>query len=410
MDTTVAAVPLPAQSAPPRTVGVHLLRTPVYDAELTLVGYELLVGAGPESERVAAVTAALTELSTPVVAGGGRLFLRAPRAMLVGEVPIPAGPGQLVIEVAEESLDDPEVVRGVEALAADGHRLSLVGRTWGAGSAPLLPLFDLFRVDIARVGSAGLLALANRLRRTSGALFVESVETLAQLDACRHTDAEFLTGDLVGRPPVVGNGTLAPSQVACLRLATALVRPDADLTEIEFAVRSDPGLTMRVLKAVNSADVGLRQRVSSIRQAVVLLGPRALLAAVLSAGLARGGTPTPPEAIEAVLVRARMCELLAGTGFVGRPLDGSVAFTVGMVSGLDALLGANAVDVLGELPVDEAVENAILRRTGPLGAVLDDVLEYEQGRPTRLLDVAAVRALFLASLSWATPLVGASPG
>jgi EAL and modified HD-GYP domain-containing signal transduction protein len=409
MDTIVEGVRQPSGGVPPRPADVHLLRAPFYDADLTLAGYELFAGDGPDAERAAALEVALTELPISVLGGGGLLFVRAPRAMLIGDTPPPPVPG-LVLEVAEERLADPAVVAGLQSLAADGFRLSLVGREWSAAVTALLPLFDLFRVDVARVGSAGLLALASRLRRTSGALFVDSVETLAQLEACRRVGAVYLTGGLVSRPPIVADGTLAPSQVACLRLATALVRPEADLTEIEFAVRSDPGLTMRVLKAVNSADSGLRQRVSSIRQAVVLLGPRVLLGAVLSAGLARGGSPTPPEAIEAVLVRARMCELLAGTGFVGRPLDGSVAFTVGLVSGLDVLLGADPVAVLGELPVDEAVENAILRRTGPLGAVLADVLAYEQGQPTRLLAVASVRALFLASLSWATPLAGSSPG
>ena len=413
METTVAGARQHADGAPNRPVGVHLLRSPVYDASLTVAGYELLVGDGPEPERAAAVTAALTELPTSVLAGGslaggspaggGLLFLRLPRPLLVGDAAVPVPPGQVVLEVTEESLADPAVVRGVRALAAEGHRLCLVGREWAAGLTPLMELFGVFRVDVGRVGSAGLLALATRLRRGSASLLVESVETLGQLDACRSVGATYLSGGLVSRPPFVADGALAPSQVACLRLATALVRPEADLTEIEFAVRSDPALTMRVLKAVNSAGGGVRSRVSSIRQAVVLLGPRVLLGAVLAAGLSRGGTPTPPEAIEAVLVRARMCELLAGTGFVGRPLDGSAAFTVGLVSGLDVLLGAEVVDIVGELPVDEAVENAILRRTGPLGSVLADVLAYEQGLPSRLLDVAALRALFLASLSLDEP-------
>ncbi len=409
MDTTVAG-PRPPSDGATRSPGVHLLRSPVYDASLTLAGYDLLVGDGAEPERAAAAATALTELPTPVLAGGGLLFLRVPRPMLVGEMAVPVPPGRVVLEVTEEALTDPAVVRGMQALAAEGHRLSLVGRDWGGSLQPLIGLFAMFRIDVGRTGSAGLLALAARLRRRSCDLLVEGVETLGQLEACRRAGVDFLAGGLVSRPPVVAGGELAPSQVACLRLATALVRPEADLTEIEFAVRSDPGLMMRVLKAVNSADSGVRQRVSSIRQAVVLLGPRVLLGAVLSAGLARSGTPTPAEAIEAVLVRARMCELLAGTGFVGRPLDGSAAFTVGLVSGLDVLLGAGSVDILGELPVDEAVESAILRRTGPLGAVLADVLAYEQGLPTRLLDVTALSALFLASLSWAAPLVGASPG
>jgi EAL and modified HD-GYP domain-containing signal transduction protein len=212
---------------------------------------------------------------------------------------------------------------------------------------------------------------------------------------------------------------LSPGHVACLRLATALVRPDVDLTEVELAVRSDPALTMRVLKAVNSASGGVKQRVSSIRQAVVLLGPRVLLASVLTAGLLDGGATCPPEAVEAILVRAHMCELVATLGLPdGLPggavalepaLDGSAAFTVGLVSALDVLLGAPLVEIVAELPVDEAVESAVLRHRGRLGAVLADVLAYESGTTPHHADLTTLRALYLASLSWAAPLVaGAS--
>jgi c-di-GMP phosphodiesterase len=314
----------------------------------------------------------------------------------------------VILEVPEQTLTEPDVVAGLGALVAAGHQLGLVGSSWSPGLRPLLPLFRVARVDVSRVGTAGLAALSARLGNRAMSLFVEGVETLQQLDACRRVGASFLAGGLVSRPPVLADDGLAPAQLACLRLTTALVRPELDLTEVELAVRSDPGLTMRVLKAVNSAGGGPKQRVSSIRQAVVLLGPRALLGSVLTAGLSRSGSGTAPEAVEAVLVRARMCELLAATALPSRgaSADGSAAFTVGLVAGLDSLLGSSLAAIVAELPVDEAVEDAVLRRTGALGAVLNDVVAYEQGRPLQLVGVAELRALFLASLSWAGPLVG----
>jgi EAL and modified HD-GYP domain-containing signal transduction protein len=261
------------------------------------------------------------------------------------------------------------------------------------------------------VGSAGLATLAGRLSNQPISLLVEGVESFGQLESCRRAGVRLLSGTLVSRPAVVSDRAIEPSQLACLRLMTALVRSDIDLGEIELAVRSDPALTMRVLKLVNSAG-GARQRVSSIRQAVVLLGPRALLGCVISAGLSQGGTPTAVEAVEAVLVRARMCELLAGVvdGWGGEVVDGSAAFTVGMVASLDVLLGASPQDILGELPVDEAVENAVLFRGGPLGEVLADVLRYEGLEAPRLVDGGSLRSMHLAALGWAAPLTAPTSG
>lgn len=391
----------PAQAA-------HVLRAPLYDDALTLAGYDLLVrGATTVQQQVEAVLAALTDVPPGVLAAGGVLFVRLPVPLLTGVVPLPPLPGAVVLEVTEDALSEPGVAAALPALVTAGHHLGLVGSSWSPSLRPLLPLFRVARVDVSRVGTAGLAALSARLGNGTMSLFVEGVETLQQLEACRRVGAGFVAGGLVSRPPVLADDGLAPAQLACLRLTTALVRSDLDFTEVELAVRSDPGLTMRVLKAVNSAG-GAKQRVSSIRQAVVLLGPRALLGSVLTAGLSRSGAGTAPEAVEAVLVRARMCELLAATTLSagGAAVDGSAAFTVGLVAGLDSLLGTSLPAIVAELPVDEAVEGAVLRRTGALGAVLGDVVAYEEGRPLRLVGVAELRALFLASLSWAGPLVG----
>ncbi|MDQ1630314.1 MAG: hypothetical protein QOC80_286 [Frankiaceae bacterium] len=411
-------------ATPPRSSDVHLLRRPVFHPDLSLAGYGLLVDsqAATDADRTAGLVSALQEAPTSVLGGGGVLLVRLTLPLLLGEAELPAPDGLLLLEVDEADLDLPgavpgrtaAVVEGLRGLAAAGHVLCLVGTVWSPSLRPLLSLFRLARVDISRVGSAGLTALAIRLREHETALFVTEVATLGHLDACRRVKARLVAGELVSRPPVVPDEALSPGHVACLRLAAALVRPDVDLTEIELAVRSDPALTMRVLKAVNAASGGLRQRVSSIRQAVVLLGPRVLLASVLTAGLLQGGATCPPEAVEALLVRAHMCELLATITVPNADpaepaLDGSSAFTVGLVAALDGLLGAPLEDIVAELPVDEPVESAVLRHSGRLGAVLADVLAYEAGTAPQHADLATLRTLYLASLSWAAPLVAGAP-
>jgi EAL and modified HD-GYP domain-containing signal transduction protein len=407
------AHPLPAREPAP-SAPAHLLRSSVYDSDLRLAGHAFTAVASGEAptdadDAAAAVADLLTAkpgLSHPEAS----IFVRLPRPFLTGRRTLPtvAAPdrARLVLEVAEADLDAPDAARELQALAAAGYRLGLVGTTWSPGLRPLLPLFSVARIDVRSVGTAGLATLVARLGPAIE-LLVDNVETLVALEACRRHHVSLLAGSLVSRPPVVADGALSASQLACLRLMTALVRADVDLGEVELAVRSDPALTLRVLRAVNSA-AGARHRVSSIRQAVVLLGPRSMLGCVLAAGLAQGGTAGSPEAIETVLVRARMCELLAAAvdGIGGDSLDGSAAFTVGLVASLDALLGASLTDIVGELPVDESVEQAVLNQAGPLGRVLADVLAYEQLEAPRLLPVAELRALFLASLAFAAPLVG----
>lgn len=57
---------------------------------------------------------------------------------------------------------------------------------------------------------------------------------------------------------------------------------DADLREVAAVIESDPALTIRVLSLCRRAHLGLGSRITSVRQAVTMLGLEAVQAAVLS--------------------------------------------------------------------------------------------------------------------------------
>jgi EAL and modified HD-GYP domain-containing signal transduction protein len=162
-------------------------------------------------------------------------------------------------------------------------------------------------------------------------------------------------------------------------------------------------LTVRVLRTVNSASVGLSQRVSSLRQAVLLLGPRALLGCVLVAGV-EAGTQSTRESTDAALIRARMCELIAPR--LG--IDPGAAFTVGLINSLEAVLGQPLFRVLAELPVSEEVEEAVLARRGPLGEVLAVVAAYESAQPT-VVDLDVLRSVFVDAVCWTRRITAKRP-
>jgi putative nucleotidyltransferase with HDIG domain len=72
---------------------------------------------------------------------------------------------------------------------------------------------------------------------------------------------------------------------AASRLLEIAEDPDCEAAQIERILRTDPGLTANVLKLTNSAYYGLKSRVGSIRQAVVLLGIKRLVQVVIASCL-----------------------------------------------------------------------------------------------------------------------------
>jgi len=66
------------------------------------------------------------------------------------------------------------------------------------------------------------------------------------------------------------------------KLITMLKDPESSAVQIEEVLKYDPGLTANILKLTNSAYFGIPAKVSSVKQAVVLLGWKRLLQLVMT--------------------------------------------------------------------------------------------------------------------------------
>jgi EAL and modified HD-GYP domain-containing signal transduction protein len=155
----------------------------------------------------------------------------------------------------------------------------------------------------------------------------------------------------------------------------AMQSGSATIEELEQVIDRDVGLSVKLLRYINSAHVGMRGSITSIRQAVMMLGSRGVSRWALLVALT-GGPSTPRELSVVGLTRARMCELL-GSG--SADIAGDELFTVGLLSVADALLEVPLETIVEELPLAEDVAGALLRRDGPAGAILNAVVSYEQG-------------------------------
>ncbi|MFO0556143.1 MAG: response regulator [Polyangiaceae bacterium] len=103
----------------------------------------------------------------------------------------------------------------------------------------------------------------------------EAVERTARLN-------ELISNNVV-RSAVGGMDRLPSVPKTYWALMRAAGRPDTSMTDIAKIVESDPAMAAKVLQLVNSAFFGLARRVTSIQQAVRLLGLDLLKGLVLSA-------------------------------------------------------------------------------------------------------------------------------
>jgi c-di-GMP phosphodiesterase len=110
---------------------------------------------------------------------------------------------------------------------------------------------------------------------------------------------------------------------------------------------------------------------------------------------------TPTHLLDAAMLRARMSELLAPQ-MQAAP---DRAFTAGLFSLLDAMTGREMGELVDELQFDDRLKNAMLRKEGPEGVVLQATLAYERGAFDAAAEFARPEVLagaYTQALGWTT--------
>jgi EAL and modified HD-GYP domain-containing signal transduction protein len=374
-DLTAPAPPPPAPA--PERPGVAIVRWPVVDGRREVVGYEL-VGAGDVLDGFA--TSELQQL------GGGRpVWIAAPDdpQRLAG-----LAPDRTVLQIAPGTPAE----RALELRGA-GFGLALDGL---AGDGELLEHCGIVKVQTRGREDDELRALIAGPAERGLVLVATGVASTEEFTRCRVLGFSHFQGEFFARPR--GEGGEPTGALASLQTLAELTGEDASFEELERTIGADVGLSIALLRYVNSAFFALPREIDSVREALALLGTRAVRR--WATVVALSAVPDAPDQLVALaLLRARMCELLGGGS---SEEDRDRLFTVGLFSVADALLDAPMDKILRELPFSEDMTSALLRYEGRKGRILATTLRYEQGHfPEIDGDPLELAEAYLAALKWA---------
>lgn len=345
------------------------------------------------------------------LSAGLPLFLNVTRSFLDGTYPLPFDAQHIVLEVLEDVDVDDAVVEGVARLREQGFAIALDDYQDKPGRERLLPYVDIVKIDVLDPRTdVEAVAVAVREAAPHVQLLAERVETEQQHRRCLDAGFELFQGYLFAHPQVLESTQLSPNQVSCVRLLQLLSDPETGADELERVVASDPGMAVRVLRTANSAATGSRRAISSLKQALVLLGPRTLQSWVVLAVLGGGTATEPAERLATVLTRAEACQAVAGR--TGR--DAAAAYTLGLISGVAEVLRVPAGQMAEDAGLPDEVVDALVEGAGDLGPVLRTVRGHELDLPDAAegsgLDPLTLSNLYLGAWTRAREVVGSLLG
>jgi c-di-GMP phosphodiesterase len=389
---------------------VLLARQPILDGDLTAVGYELLYReAGSDDANVrddelatARVSLrAMTEIELEHLVDRRRAWINVTREFVLGGLAQTIPPERVVLELLEDQLVDEALIDALSGLRTVGYQVALDDFTLSPEIEPLLSKVDIVKLDLRALGPKGLTALARELAQHRLTLVAEKLEDHADFEIALAAGCHLFQGYFFCRPELIEGTAVAPSKLALLKLAADVQDPSVDLAALDRIISTDVALSYRLLRYINSAYFSLRQPVSTVMQAVTLLGIDSVRSWTTMMILAQiGGKPR--ELFITALVRARFCQLTGQNG----DGPGSELFALGLFSVIDALTDRPMASVVSSLPFPREMRDALVNRTGA-GRLLDCVAAMEEGefRRARRL-VASAPERYLTAVAWTNETAG----
>ena len=392
-----------------------IARQPILDVQQNVFGYELLFREGWENFFTGDdVSSTRQVIDTTLFHGiealtsGARAFVNCTREALVGGLVSFLPPATTVLEVLETVVVDQQVVDSCRQLKALGYKIALDDFLPGATSDRLLDLADFIKLDLRAASPAQLAERCYLLRHTPAALIAEKVETPAEFHTARECGCRYFQGHFFARPTIIMNREIPANRLIYLQLLSAVADPATPWKELVNLVMTDASICFRILRLVNSASFGVSGQVSSIRQALLMMGQREFhkLVTVAAAACFQNSGNFSPELTLLCLQRARFCELIAPFAAQEAPEQ----YLIGLLSVVDAMLQMPMLQILNSLPLRASAARVLLGQDSPADLPLRLIRCYERSdwqvcstlcRALGLTEAELTR-VYLESLRWAT--------
>jgi EAL and modified HD-GYP domain-containing signal transduction protein len=369
---------------------IFLARQPILDRDQSVQGYELMYPQRNDEETPASngalasarvVLTAFSEIGLEHLVGLSPAWIKVTPEFTRLDVAPNLPPERVVLELSGRKFLHESMIEPVGKLRDAGYRLALDEFEVTPEFDALLRTVDIVKLDMHELGGRELARRTFKLRPYGLTVAAKNIETPDEFKLAVAAGADLFQGFFFCRPHLIGGRRVPPSRVALLQLASALQDPEVQLRELEQLISRDVALSYRLLKYINSAYFSLRGAVSSIRQAVALLGIEQLRSWATLTIFADVGDK-PRELYMTALVRARFCQQAGGAQDGPKP----ELFTLGLFSVLDALTDTSMRIALHSLPLTPAMREALIHHTGP-GRLLDCVIAIENGEFDRATEI-----------------------
>jgi c-di-GMP phosphodiesterase len=363
-----------------------LAKQPIFDKQERVWGYELLFrdSAGADFADFTDTDKATLDVAAGAMVSWERILdktkkvcINFPQKSILDNVPYALPSSQTVVEIAERSLADPEIAQALKSLKLAGYMVAIDGFEGRDTVTAFLGLADVIIVDVLGKKWERVEELLRKAQNHCSLVEAKRIEDQEQFSKAKELGFSLFQGYFFKKPEMISGRKLTAHSASRFRLLKLIEEEDPEVSVISQDLQSDVSISYRLLTFLNSAAFGFPQKITSIKQAIVLLGWKQLrnwLRVIILTDL----MPEKKTAELAYLAvqRGRFLQLAAQEVKGWSP---DALFLLGLFSLLEPMLDLSMAEVVEHLPLEEDLKKALCREDVRDRIWLDIVDCFEAG-------------------------------
>jgi c-di-GMP-related signal transduction protein len=398
----------------------YVARQPIFDRKKSLYAYELLFRDGlnnymPNIDGDTATTKLLSSsfftIGIDKISAGKRTFINFTQNLLETDIPLMFPRETTVVEILEDVNPDSLVIEACKKLSSLGYYLALDDFVFKLELKPLIELADIIKIDFRITPVDEMKKILKTFSPKKIIFLAEKVETNEEFKAALDMGFELFQGYFFSKPEIIKGREISSSSIQYLSFMVEINKPNYNLNELETIIARDISMSYKLLRYVNSAFFSRSANITSLKQALLVMGRDEINRFVSLIGLSKMASNKPDELIRSACIKSRLCEKLGAVS--GCRATNDELFLLGLFSNLDAILDQPMNEIMEKLPLSASIKGALVSREGELASFLHLAEFYEQGNWDGVKKYAAkccileniIPNIYLEACAWANEFV-----
>lgn len=363
---------------------IFIARQPIFDAKNRTIGYELLFRRGTnnvydsndgDKATLDVLKNSFYILGIDKVTEGKKAFINFTEKLLKEDILSVLPPDRVIVEILEDINPNDEILSICRELKAQGYLLALDDFVFNPSYKDILKYVDIIKIDFRVTKGLERKNIIKKINSNKIKFLAEKVETVEEFNEAISYGYSYFQGYYFSKPIIMTDKDIPKNKYASLKILNYLNESDIDFDVLGKLILSDVSISYKVLKLMNSSIFGFKGKISSVKQAISLIGEieaRKWLYIVLMADLSNDKST---ELLIYALIRAKFSEIIAITLGYNNSYH---AYLTGMFSLIDAILDKPLKEILSDIYIPNEVKDALLGEKNYLKNILDLIISYER--------------------------------